>query len=309
MADLAAHVLLPDSVHLLDELLPLPIEFVPNVQNQQNKKGSRGGTALKREVDIAGETTTDIDEVSKADDAVVLAPISKAASRMRQYRAEHKNDLAWLSKEAERMRKMRAKRKSLTEGETFPQPTLDESGNLIERPIKFRRSAVSKSAKAEDLKRDCAVENVSAEIEAPTDDINVAAAANLVERNVKRAEFRKKEAERIRKYRALKRQDQVWKDKDAERMRLYRAKRKSTSAKPESKIEVPTLLEATHCIAPALLEFDYLTIPNEPEVLAQINTSETVIQHDLIEVKLSSEIPPQLESDSENELDTTLVNI
>jgi hypothetical protein len=318
MADLAAHVLLPESVHLLEELLPLPIEFVPNVQNQQIKRGVRGGTTLKSESDIVGEATTDIDEVSRVDDTVVLAPISKAASRMRQYRAEHKNDLAWLSKEAERMRKMRAKRKSLTEGEILPAPALDESGNLIERPAKIKRTVTAKAIKVGDSKAECAVENFDAEIDAPTDDINIAAAANLVERNLKRTEFRKKEAERIRKYRALKRQDQVWKDKDAERMRLYRAKRKSTSAKMEPKTEDPILLEATHCAAPALLEFDYLTIPHDaPEVSSQSNSSESALQHDLIEVKIATELPLQLpnqtltqpESDSDNEMSTTLVNI
>jgi hypothetical protein len=318
MAELAAHVLLPESVHLLEELLPLPVEFVPNAQNQQIKRGLRGGTTLKNHGDVVVEGATDVDEVSKIDDTVVLAPISKAASRMRQYRAEHKNDLAWLSKEAERMRKMRAKRKSLTEGEILPTPALDESGNLIERPAKLKRSVTAKAIKVGDSKAECAVENVDAEIDAPTDDINIAAAANLVERNLKRAEFRKKEAERIRKYRALKRQDQVWKDKDAERMRLYRAKRKSTSAKSEPKTDVPVLLETTHCIAPSLLEFDYLTIPHDaPEASSQSNSSESILQHDLIEVKAGTELPPQLpiqtltqlESDSDNEMSTTLVNI
>jgi hypothetical protein len=318
MADLAAHVLLPESVHLLEELLPLPVEFVPNAQNQQIKRGLRGGTTLKNDGDVVVEGATDIDEVSRIDDTVVLAPISKAASRMRQYRAEHKNDLAWLSKEAERMRKMRAKRKSLTEGEILPAPALDESGNLIERPAKVKRSVTAKAIKVGDSKAECAVEIVDAEIDAPTDDINIAAAANLVERNLKRAEFRKKEAERIRKYRALKRQDQVWKDKDAERMRLYRAKRKSTSAKSEPKTEVPVLLETTNCIAPSLLEFDYLTIPHDaPEVSSQSNSSESILQHDLIDVKAGTELPPQLpiqtltqlESDSDNEMSTTLVNI
>jgi hypothetical protein len=315
MADLAAHVLLPESVHLLEELLPLPVEFVPNAQI---KRGLRGGTTLKSDSDIVGEATTDIDEVSRIDDTVVLAPISKAASRMRQYRAEHKNDLAWLSKEAERMRKMRAKRKSLTEGELLPAPALDESGNVIERPAKIKRSVTAKAVKIGDSKAECAVENVVAEVDAPPDDINISAAANLVERNIKRAEFRKKEAERIRKYRALKRQDQVWKDKDAERMRLYRAKRKSTSTKSEPKIEAPVLLETTHCIAPALLEFDYLTIPhNAPELSSQSNSSESILQHNLIEVKTGTELPPQLpiqtlsqlESDSDNEMSTALVNI
>lgn len=313
MTDSIAHVLLPEGVNLLEELLPLPIEFVSN--DQQTKRGLRGGTTLKSESDVVGEATTDVDEASRIDDTVVLAPISKAASRMRQYRAEHKNDLAWLSKEAERMRKMRAKRKSLTEGEILPAPALDEAGNFIERPAKIKRSAVAKTIKIGDSKAECAVGNVDAEIDAPADDTNTAAAANLLERNIKRTEFRKKEAERIRKYRALKRQDQVWKDKDAERMRLYRAKRKSTSAKSEPKIEVPALVEAPHCIAPALLDFDYMTIP--PEIPPQSDSSESVLQNDLIEVKIATELPPQLpiqppsqvDSDSDNELDSALVNI
>jgi hypothetical protein len=48
-------------------------------------------------------------EVQAASD---IPGLSKAAVRMRKYRADHRQDATWLSKEAERMRKMRANRKA-----------------------------------------------------------------------------------------------------------------------------------------------------------------------------------------------------
>lgn len=42
-------------------------------------------------------------------------------------------------------------------------------------------------------------------------------------------EYNRKEAERARKYRAIKRLDPVWKERDAARMRVWRAKRKADS--------------------------------------------------------------------------------
>lgn len=45
-------------------------------------------------------------------------PLSKAAARMRKYRAEHRRDKSWLAKEAERMRKIRAARKAAEPAES-----------------------------------------------------------------------------------------------------------------------------------------------------------------------------------------------
>jgi hypothetical protein len=45
-------------------------------------------------------------------DGIIEPPLSKAAARMRKYRAEHRRDKSWLAKEAERMRKIRAARKA-----------------------------------------------------------------------------------------------------------------------------------------------------------------------------------------------------
>jgi hypothetical protein len=56
-----------------------------------------------------------------------------------------------------------------------------------------------------------------------------------VPKKTKSDEFRKKEADRIRKYRELKRQDFEWKAKDAERMRVYRARLKEGA--PEGRVK------------------------------------------------------------------------
>jgi len=56
-----------------------------------------------------------------------------------------------------------------------------------------------------------------------------------VPKKTKSDEFRKKEADRIRKYRELKRQDVEWKTKDAERMRVYRARLKEGA--PEGRVK------------------------------------------------------------------------
>lgn len=119
---------------------------------------------------------------------VVATVLSKAATRMRKYRADHRHDVVWLAKEAERMRNMRAARKA------------EACGVRPEKP---------RAEKAARKKR----ERILMMGLEPVEKFN-------------HQEYLRKEAERVRKYRALKQLDPEWKKYDSERMRLYRAKRK-----------------------------------------------------------------------------------
>ena len=119
---------------------------------------------------------------------VAASVLSKAATRMRKYRADHRHDVIWLAKEAERMRNMRAARKA------------EACGVRPEKP---------RAEKAARKKR----ERILMMGLEPVEKFN-------------HQEYLRKEAERVRKYRALKQLDPEWKKYDSERMRLYRAKRK-----------------------------------------------------------------------------------
>ena len=115
--------------------------------------------------------------------------LSKAATRMRKYRADHRHDTLWLAKEAERMRNMRAARKVGAIGTKEEKPKKEKVG----------RRKKEKSSSSTDL--------------TPVEKFN-------------HEEYLRKEAARVRKYRALKQLDPEWKKLDSGRMRLYRAKRK-----------------------------------------------------------------------------------
>lgn len=115
--------------------------------------------------------------------------LSKAATRMRKYRADHRHDTLWLAKEAERMRNMRAARKAGAVGVKDDKPKKEKIG----------RRKKEKSSSPSEL--------------APVEKFN-------------HEEYLRKEAARVRKYRALKQLDPEWKKNDSDRMRLYRAKRK-----------------------------------------------------------------------------------
>ena len=115
--------------------------------------------------------------------------LSKAATRMRKYRADHRHDTLWLAKEAERMRNMRAARKAGAIGVKEYKPKKEKVG----------RRKKEKSSSPSEL--------------APVEKFN-------------HEEYLRKEAARVRKYRALKQLDPEWKKNDSDRMRLYRAKRK-----------------------------------------------------------------------------------
>ena len=128
-------------------------------------------------------------EIEVGGDDVVEASLSKAATRMRKYRADHRHDVAWLAKEAERMRNMRAARKAGAGG-------MREEKPKKEKAVRKKREKISLLG---DL--------------APVEKFN-------------HEEYLRKEAERVRKYRALKQLDPEWKKNDSDRMRLYRAKRK-----------------------------------------------------------------------------------
>ena len=234
-----AHLLLPENLQL-DELLQLPTDFFQRSENKNENDGLETSEAENDDVSEKAPHSGSSQDRLAANEA----PISKAAFRMRQYRAEHKNDSVWLNKEAERMRRMRAKRKGLPETDSSLAIAFDEFGNLVGKTEKVRRNPRARS-KGGDVKPEAPVEN-NEYTEASTEADITAAAASLRDRNMKREEFRKKEAERIRRYRALKRQDQVWKDKDAERMRLYRAKRKTSSVKSDFKSRIPVPHEPSH---------------------------------------------------------------
>ena len=57
---------------------------------------------------------SNVGEIQVVPQDIIEPPLSKAAARMRKYRAEHRPDKSWLAKEAERMRKIRAARKAAT---------------------------------------------------------------------------------------------------------------------------------------------------------------------------------------------------
>ena len=287
-------MLLPENLQL-DELLQLPTDFF---QRSENKNDNDGLETSEVENDTNPEKAShggsSHDRLSASE-----APISKAAFRMRQYRAEHKNDLVWLNKEAERMRRMRAKRKGLPETDSSLAIAFDELGNLITKPEKVRRNPRARS-KAGDVKLEAPIES-SEYTEASTEADISAAAASLRDRNMKREEFRKKEADRIRRYRALKRQDQIWKDKDAERMRLYRAKRKTSSVKSDFKNRIPVPHEPSHydiqlCLDP-LPYSDGTTMPQMPNHAEQSITSTEKKEGDASNAEANM-------SDSENEMET-----
>ena len=137
---------------------------------------------------IPSNAATVIINQQAAASEVVTTVLSKAATRMRKYRADHRHDVLWLAKEAERMRNMRAARKA------------EACGVRPEKP---------RAEKAARKKR----ERILMMGLEPVEKFN-------------HQEYLRKEAERVRKYRALKQLDPEWKKYDSERMRLYRAKRK-----------------------------------------------------------------------------------
>lgn len=291
MTELAAAIpgFQPESTLLLEEIQPLQVDFIPQIQKQPAKRGRRGGVSLKAE---GTPSTADVTDGLLLSSSTAGLQISKAASRMRQYRADHKNDLVWLSKEAERMRKMRAKRKEINGGSQEALRAVDEFGVPIEKPPKARRVPRSKSVRTGDMKLDISIDSNGQPDEAGF----TAAMASANGRSIKSEEFHRKEAERIRRYRALKRQDQVWKDKDAERMRLYRAKRKAYAKANGKMALVPH--EPAHYGIPMMLE----TMP-------MTYCSTDGIAEDTLTVMDSSESGPSqhtmkteaVESDSENE--------
>ena len=281
----------PESTLLLEEIQPLQVDFIPQIEKQPAKRGRRGGVSLKAEGTLS---TADVNDDQLIAGAIARPQISKAASRMRQYRADHKNDLVWLSKEADRMRKMRAKRKEMNGGSQEALRAVDEFGVPIEKPPKAKRAPRAKSVRTGDMKLDISVDSNGQPDEAGL----TAAMASANGRSVKSEEFHRKEAERIRRYRALKRQDQVWKDKDAERMRLYRAKRKAYAKGNGNMMLVPH--EPAQYDVPMLLE----TLP------LSFCPSDGITDDTLTVMDSSSSGPSQLttkaeaeaaESDSENE--------
>ena len=159
--------------------------------------------------------------------------VSKAATRMRKYRADHRHDQLWLAKEAERMRNMRAARKAGVNGIKDEKPKRE----------KVCRRKKEKSALLSEL--------------APVEKFN-------------HEEYLRKEAERVRKYRALKQLDPEWKKNDSDRMRLYRAKRKLDSG--------------VKAVVPAEVPMDLLMPPTIP-VSADVPTSSTTTapNHSLIQ--------------------------
>lgn len=290
----AAHLLLPETLQL-DDLLQLPTDFFQRSENKNENDGQETSEVENDAThDKASHSGSSHDRLSAND-----APISKAAFRMRQYRAEHKNDIVWLNKEAERMRRMRAKRKGLPDSESSLAISFDEFGNLVGKAEKVRRNPRARS-KVGDVKLEAPIEN-SEFTEASTEADITAAAASLRDRNSKREEFRKKEAERIRRYRALKRQDQVWKDKDAERMRLYRAKRKTSTVKSDFKNRIPIPHEPSHydiqlSLDPLPYALDGTSVPQMPNHAVQSITSN--------DKKDGEATNADANSDSENEMET-----
>lgn len=233
-----SHILLSTSSDVVSQLAQIelePLNYVLNVEKPEIRKKRRSTPSIG-----ADGLETPVDgSIPTANGQIAADPaISKAASRMRQYRADHKNDKVWLKKEAERMRRMRAVRKGTSLEQLATEIAVDEFGIPLPKPVKEKKDpAVRKKRERKGTvlraTPDAVIEaSFEAIISSPTGEI---AAAKLVEKNLKREEFRRKEANRIRRYRALKRQDQVWKDKDAERMRLYRAKRKGDYVKSVGK--------------------------------------------------------------------------
>ena len=153
---------------------------------------------------------------------IVEGNLSKAATRMRKYRADHRNDHTWLAKEAERMRNMRAARKLGLKDNKEDKPKKERVG----RRKKEKHVLLSELAPAEKFNHE---------------------------------EYLRKEAERVRKYRALKQLDPEWRKNDSDRMRIYRAKRKLDSgAKADVKsdivseeVPVPTDIELALASVPA----------------------------------------------------------
>ena len=228
-----SHLLLTTSSDLDVQLVNSEVDpsiFLPYVEKSENRKKRRSTPSIGAdglETLVEGSIPTAIGQIAGENS------ISKAASRMRQYRADHKNDKVWLKKEAERMRRMRAVRKGTSLEQLATEVAVDEFGNPLPKPVKEKKDPALRKRR----ERKVAILKVTPDIgiEASDDAIpfpnGEIAASKLAEKNTKREEFRRKEANRIRRYRALKRQDQVWKDKDAERMRLYRAKRKGDYVK------------------------------------------------------------------------------
>lgn len=177
--------------------------------------------------------------------------LSKAATRMRKYRADHRHDASWLAKEAERMRNMRAARKAGTSGSKEDKP----------RRQKVIRKKREKNASVSDLP--------------PVEKFN-------------HEEYLRKEAERVRRYRALKQLDPEWKKNDSDRMRLYRAKRKLDASLKMAGTPLPKI------------ELDLLDGAIENEMPIQMEIDPTMPQHHLIEVASSKEIKPE-DTDSEDE--------
>ena len=173
--------------------------------------------------------------------------LSKAATRMRKYRADHRHDATWLAKEAERMRNMRAARKAGTSGQKEDKP----------RRQKIVRKKREKNASALDLP--------------PVEKFN-------------HEEYLRKEAERVRRYRALKQLDPEWKKNDSDRMRLYRAK-----------IKLDASLKMAASTLPKM-ELDLLDGNLENEIPSHME----IPQHHLIEAAHQKDTKPD-DTDSEDE--------
>lgn len=177
--------------------------------------------------------------------------LSKAATRMRKYRADHRHDTTWLAKEAERMRNMRAARKAGTSG-------LKEDKPRRQKVIRKKRE---KNATLSDLP--------------PVEKFN-------------HEEYLRKEAERVRRYRALKQLDPEWKKNDSDRMRLYRAKRKLDASLKMAASTLPKI------------ELDLLDGNLENEMPLPMDIDSTVPQHHLIEVVPQKDLKAE-DTDSEDE--------
>ena len=153
-----------------------------------------------------------LSEVSKVSEMVDVVYISKAAARMRKYRFDHREDPEYLRKESVRKRTTRAKRKAealhLANG-TTPEAS-DEAKEMKEPKEPRKRARVVRIVKGTEVSAVAIVKVTAAGTGIPADTL----------------EYSRKEAERARKYRALKRNDPVWKERDALRMRKWRLKRK-----------------------------------------------------------------------------------
>ena len=224
------HVLLPVEANAMEALAAIeliheiqPVIIPAKAPNRRKKRATPPA--------VEGIPGLIVDGVDPAAVGQVPAEVtlSKAATRMRQYRADKKSDPVWLNKEAERMRKMRAIKRGLPVEPVVLEVVVDEFGNEVPQPIVDKKNSARKRrvTRAPTVASEESSSGIVRDADVVALDPNGEnAAALLVDRFKKRDEFRKREADRIRRYRALKRQDQNWKSKDAERMRTYRRKKR-----------------------------------------------------------------------------------